>query len=83
MDEQKLKKLRNRQYKFLSDKLQELNKNCSICFDDFEPSSKVKVLPCEHGFHKECITRWLTKESYTCPVCRKPVGTEEDHVTID
>jgi hypothetical protein len=83
VDKNVLKKFRNRQYKFLSDKIKELNKTCTICLDDYEESSKVKVLPCEHGFHTECITKWLTNENYKCPVCRKEIGTNEDHKIID
>jgi hypothetical protein len=83
VDKNVLKKFRNRQYKFLSDKIKELNKTCTICLDDYEETSKVKVLPCEHGFHTECITKWLTSENYKCPVCRKEIGTNEDHKIID
>jgi hypothetical protein len=46
---------------------------CTICQDDFEtesPSQPVLSLPpCNHRFHKECITGWL-KLNGTCPVCR-------------
>jgi hypothetical protein len=83
VDKDVLKKFRNRQYKFLSDKIKEINKNCSICLDDYEETSKVKVLPCDHGFHPECITKWLTSENYTCPVCRKEIGTNDEHKIID
>ncbi|NDD67697.1 hypothetical protein EBZ35_08655, partial [bacterium] len=34
------------------------NKNCVICFDNYEPTTKIKVLPCTHGFHPDCITKW-------------------------
>jgi hypothetical protein len=83
VDKNVLKKFRNRQYKFLSEKIKDINKNCSICLDDYEETSKVKVLPCEHGFHPECITKWLTSENYTCPVCRKEIGSSEEHKVID
>jgi hypothetical protein len=83
IDKNVLKKFRNRQYKFLSDKIKELNKTCTICLDDYEETSKVKVLPCEHGFHSECITKWLTSENYKCPVCRKEIGSTDDHKIID
>ena len=32
---------------------------------------KIKVLPCLHEFHSECVKRWLDDENI-CPECRKP-----------
>ncbi|KZV56442.1 hypothetical protein F511_08340 [Dorcoceras hygrometricum] len=47
--------------------------SCSICLDDFEinPNTErpVNELPCEHYFHKDCISEWLQR-NYTCPLCR-------------
>ena len=31
---------------------------------------KSKVLPCNHGFHLDCILGWF-RESSVCPVCRE------------
>jgi hypothetical protein len=83
VDKNVLKKIRNRQYKFLSEKLKKINKICTICLDDFEKTCKVKVLSCNHCFHKDCITEWLTKETYTCPICRNEIGDESEHKIID
>lgn len=31
-------------------------------------NEKVKVLPCDHFFHIDCIVPWF-KEQKTCPIC--------------
>ncbi|KAI9278134.1 hypothetical protein BC943DRAFT_298333 [Umbelopsis sp. AD052] len=43
--------------------------HCAICTDDFNLNEEVTILPCEHGYHADCITPWL-KVNGTCPVCR-------------
>jgi E3 ubiquitin-protein ligase RNF115/126 len=45
---------------------------CSICMDNVEIGQEVTVLPCNHWFHRECVTAWL-KEHDTCPHCRKGI----------
>ncbi|CAI6340657.1 unnamed protein product [Periconia digitata] len=56
---------------------------CSICTDDFEKGQDLRVLPCNHKFHPECVDPWLLNVSGTCPLCRvdlRPVtsNTSED-----
>ncbi|KAF2191356.1 hypothetical protein K469DRAFT_656174 [Zopfia rhizophila CBS 207.26] len=43
---------------------------CSICTDDFEKGQDIRVLPCNHKFHPECVDPWLLNVSGTCPLCR-------------
>ncbi|WEW59796.1 hypothetical protein PRK78_005276 [Emydomyces testavorans] len=43
---------------------------CPICTDDFEKGQDVRLLPCNHKFHPECIDPWLINVSGTCPLCR-------------
>lgn len=49
---------------------------CSICWSEYvipeNDNSGVCKLDCGHGFHCECITKWL-EVSGTCPMCRKSV----------
>ena len=45
---------------------------CSVCFDQFEEGEYVRVLPCAHRYHIECVDRWLASKSIRCPVCQHP-----------
>lgn len=41
---------------------------CSICTDDFIAGEDVRVLPCNHRFHPQCVDPWLVNVSGTCPL---------------
>ncbi|KZF22784.1 hypothetical protein L228DRAFT_135944 [Xylona heveae TC161] len=43
---------------------------CSICTDEFVKGQDIRVLPCNHKFHPECVDPWLLNVSGTCPLCR-------------
>ena len=49
------------------------DKCCAVCRSDFKPRMHVRRLPCGHLFCSKCISRWVTKESATCPSCRTPL----------
>ncbi|KAF9870116.1 hypothetical protein CkaCkLH20_12350 [Colletotrichum karsti] len=58
---------------------QEENLGCSICTEDFTVGEDVRVLPCNHKFHPNCVDPWLVNVSGTCPLCRldlRPQGEE-------
>lgn len=42
---------------------------CHICMSDYETGERLRILPCFHEFHTNCIDRWLVEKN-TCPVCR-------------
>ena len=46
---------------------------CCICLDDFVEGEKLRILPCDHGYHAKCIDPWLVKNKRICPQCRKRV----------
>jgi len=46
---------------------------CCICMTEFETSDNLRLLPCGHFFHVECIKKWLVTRS-TCPFCRKDIA---------
>jgi hypothetical protein len=52
---------------------QPINETCVICLEDFEAGSQIKVLPCNHGFHGDCIDPWLNERSDKCPICKRSV----------
>jgi len=49
------------------------NETCPICLEDFPEGLKVKVLPCYHGFHSECVDPWLNDRSDLCPICKTSI----------
>jgi hypothetical protein len=44
--------------------------SCSICTDDFEEGQDVRVLPCDHMYHVECIDNWILNFAENCPLWR-------------
>ena len=50
--------------------------DCSICLKAFKQGETMRVLPCQHEFHQECIDRWLLDSNRTCPCCRLEVCAE-------
>jgi hypothetical protein len=41
---------------------------CSICTEDFTRGQDIRVLPCNHKFHPDCVDPWLLNVSGTCPL---------------
>ncbi|XP_041059590.1 uncharacterized protein si:ch211-59o9.10 isoform X1 [Carcharodon carcharias] len=48
---------------------------CHICFNDYVPREKLRILPCLHDYHSQCIDRWL-KGNSSCPICRVDVNLD-------
>ncbi|XP_060048816.1 RING finger protein 215 isoform X2 [Erinaceus europaeus] len=42
---------------------------CAVCLDDFRPKQWLRVLPCKHEFHRDCVDPWLLQQQ-TCPLCK-------------
>ena len=51
-------------------KLNDENKRCVICLEDFKNNDKSIYLPCFHLFHEKCITDWINMKKGFCPFCR-------------
>lgn len=47
---------------------------CAICFDELETNDEILDIQCKHLFHNACITKWLTENSYKCPLCKEKVA---------
>ncbi|XP_043642620.1 protein goliath isoform X2 [Drosophila teissieri] len=45
---------------------------CAICIEAYKPTDTIRILPCKHEFHKNCIDPWLI-EHRTCPMCKLDV----------
>lgn len=42
---------------------------CSICLGAYHRDEEVRMLPCNHVYHKACIHHWLEKSTF-CPICK-------------
>jgi predicted RNA-binding Zn-ribbon protein involved in translation (DUF1610 family) len=56
-------------------KLEEANRKCMICLEDFKVKEKVTALPCIHFFHPNCIKEWIERKN-ECPVCKFELTTQ-------
>lgn len=45
------------------------SETCCICLDEHNKNQFIRILPCLHHFHSQCVTLWLESTS-TCPLCR-------------
>ncbi|PKA54179.1 E3 ubiquitin ligase BIG BROTHER [Apostasia shenzhenica] len=50
----------------------EKHEECVICYMAYKNRDKLIMLPCQHQYHKDCVTRWL-KINKACPVCNEDV----------
>jgi Ring finger domain len=53
---------------------------CSICLEDYTATSsstnnnnRRMTLPCLHGYHEHCATKWLLSNG-SCPICKHKVS---------
>lgn len=42
---------------------------CPVCLDLYKPREVIRILPCKHEFHKNCVDPWLF-DHRTCPMCK-------------
>merc|ERR1712154_499033 len=49
------------------------NDSCAICLDDFGHGEELRLLPCGHAFHRQCVDPWLLKQSELCPMCKQSI----------
>jgi len=54
-----------------------INSACGIWQEDFEEGEAIKILPCNHAFKAEAITKWLKEEKAECPICRQTLKSKE------
>ncbi|XP_010933875.1 E3 ubiquitin ligase BIG BROTHER-related [Elaeis guineensis] len=50
----------------------EKHEECVICYMAYKNRDKLITLPCQHHYHKTCISKWL-KINKACPVCNVEV----------
>ena len=54
-----------------------INTACGIWQEEFEEGEQIKVLPCNHAFRPDAITKWLMEEKAECPICRFKLASKE------
>jgi hypothetical protein len=59
-------------YKYDGEPLPDDKKTCAICLADYEVDEEIRLLPCVHFYHKECIDTWLAR-SCVCPLCKSTI----------
>eukprot|EP01084_Bolivina_argentea_P071236 129541_1 len=45
---------------------------CIICLDDYTENDKIRILKCNHAFHKHCSDEWLYQND-KCPLCNQNI----------
>ena len=52
------------------------DETCAICLASYRDSC-VRVLPCDHTFHRHCLDSW-ERRSNACPCCRVPIKPQDE-----
>ncbi|MGH0147614.1 UNVERIFIED_CONTAM: hypothetical protein FKN15_013643 [Acipenser sinensis] len=50
--------------------------NCAVCLEQFHKKQCLRVLPCLHEFHRDCVDPWLLLQQ-TCPLCKRSILGEQ------
>ncbi|KAJ1803320.1 ubiquitin-protein transferase activity protein [Coemansia sp. RSA 2598] len=54
--------------------------SCVVCLEEYNVDDIVRVLPCGHVFHNDCICPWLLRRKtkfHECPICKTPCFSDE------
>eukprot|EP00397_Hematodinium_sp_SG-2012_P046113 GEMP01051995.1.p1 GENE.GEMP01051995.1~~GEMP01051995.1.p1 ORF type:complete len:230 (+),score=39.98 GEMP01051995.1:183-872(+) len=47
---------------------------CCICFEDLQKDEWIRILPCTHSYHHDCIAEWSISNQFrnnpVCPHCK-------------
>jgi E3 ubiquitin-protein ligase BIG BROTHER-like protein len=54
-----------------------VGEQCAICRMEFEDDDVMRILPCRHAEHAECVDQWLLINR-CCPLCQKDVAPRAD-----
>lgn len=46
--------------------------SCRVCLGEYEEGEELRLLPCFHRFHKDCVDEWLARNKL-CPLCNGAV----------
>ncbi|XP_054791166.1 RING-H2 finger protein ATL60-like [Prosopis cineraria] len=48
--------------------------DCAVCLSKIGEGDEIRVLRCEHVFHRLCLNQWIGFSNFTCPLCRDFLG---------
>ncbi|GMH33463.1 hypothetical protein BSKO_01297 [Bryopsis sp. KO-2023] len=48
---------------------------CPICLEEFSKGDAMRVMPCSHNYHKDCLDKWLRIKA-VCPICNLNIRKE-------
>ena len=46
--------------------------SCRICLLEYEEGDVLRLLPCFHKYHKDCVDKWF-KMGDKCPICKTSI----------
>eukprot|EP01062_Namystynia_karyoxenos_P068492 TRINITY_DN6312_c0_g1_i1.p1 TRINITY_DN6312_c0_g1~~TRINITY_DN6312_c0_g1_i1.p1 ORF type:complete len:417 (+),score=63.00 TRINITY_DN6312_c0_g1_i1:81-1253(+) len=51
------------------------DRECPVCIEPFSAGNRIRVLPCRHAFHTDCIDSWIVEQQRRdCPKCRADIA---------
>ncbi|KAM9320284.1 E3 ubiquitin-protein ligase RNF43 [Gastrophryne carolinensis] len=53
---------------------------CAVCLEEFTDGQDLRILPCCHEYHMECVDTWL-RQNHTCPLCMFDILAEVNTVS--
>jgi hypothetical protein len=60
--------------------------DCPVCLETMQPGETVRILPCRHILHHDCITGWFQHGKLTCPLCNMDLAAhleEQRNASLD
>lgn len=55
---------------------------CAVCLVDYSRGDCLRILPCLHQYHQECIDPWLARNSL-CPCCKQSAAASDEEEEED
>lgn len=55
-----------------------LSDDCLVCRERFVAGDVIRLLPCIHVYHRDCIDPWLVTNR-TCPTCTRRIDAHHEH----
>ncbi|KAI7867040.1 hypothetical protein BDF14DRAFT_780056 [Spinellus fusiger] len=51
---------------------------CAICLEEYASDHVLRILPCSHQFHAQCVDAWLTTQQRICPICKRDITSTNE-----